>query len=381
MRLLFVTQDFPPDVGGIQTYCWELAPRLAQRSEKMDLIAPARSGDADVDAKLDFPVHRLRIRPDLLVLRALPFIVRHARSAAVDVAFHVQWQTALASLLSRRLTGYPRRIAVTLHGRDTVFNPFAVPPLTSGYNLLRRIALGGADHVVPVSRFLGERALDLGASEEQITVVPNATNPDIFYPDPDPALREDVNPNERPLVVTAGRLVPKKGVDTAIRAIGQVAEEIPSVLLLIAGEGPEEASLRELTSTHGLDDHVRFLGNVPQARLRTFYTLADVFVMAGREAPGDIEGFGLVYLEANACGTPVIGARVGGVPDAVWHEETGLLVPPDDPQATATAIGRLLDEPELAQRLGKQGQERVHTEANWDHVANRIFQLLDSSGA
>lgn len=376
MRLLFVTQDFPPDVGGIQTYSKELAPRLAAHCERFLVLAPARPGDEAVDAALDVPVHRLPVRPDLLVLRALPHIVRRTRHESFDVAFHVQWQTAFASLLARRLTGTPRRVAVTLHGKDTVFNPFGLPPLTWSYDALRRTAIGGADHVLPVSRFLGRRARALGAAEADITVVPNATNPDVFYPDPAPGLREELGATGRPLVLSAGRLVPKKGFDTAIRALNRVRREVPDVLLLIAGEGPERSFLDQLVRDLDLERHVHFLGSISQQELRHYYSEADVFLMAGRETTEDVEGFGLVYLEANACGTPVVGARVGGVPDAVWDEETGLLVPPDAPSATADALLRLLTSPALARRLGEQGRERVRTEANWDHVADRMYALL-----
>ncbi len=376
MHLLFVTQDFPPDVGGIQTYSWELAPRLARRCEQFRLVAPARPGDAEIDASLDFPVHRLPIRSDLLVLRAIPTIFRLAWRTSIDVAFHVQWQTALASLFVRRLMSTPTQVAVTLHGRDTVFNPFESEPLRRGYDLLRRTTLGAADQVLPVSQFLARRARQLGATDSQITVVPNATNPDVFYPDPDPSLRSELDVEGRPVVLSAGRMVPKKGFDTTLRTLKLVQNEIPDVLFLLAGSGPESSSLKQLARDLNLESHVRFLGNLSQDQLRRYYTLADVFMMVGREVPNDVEGFGLVYLEANACGTPVIGARAGGVPDAIQDGETGLLVPPEDPAAAAEALTRLLTNPELAQRLGEQGRERVRTEANWDRVADRIYTLL-----
>lgn len=376
MRLLFVTQDFPPDVGGIQTYCHEVAPRLAQRCDQFLLVAPSRPGDAEVDASLSFPVRRLTTRPDLLGLRALPSVLRLARRHAFDVALHVQWQTAYASFLARALTGAPHRVAVTLHGRDTVFNPFSRSLFQKGYDALRRGAVGRADHILPVSHFLAHKAQTLGAAGSQINVVQNGTNPEVFYPEPAPKLRAELNAEGRPLVLSAGRLVPKKGFDTALQALNQVREEVPEVLLLVAGDGPERASLDRLVHTLGLEQHVRFLGTLSQEQLRRYYSLADVFLMTGRAVPNDIEGFGLVYLEANACGTPVIGARVGGIPDAIQHGETGLLVPPDDPSATATALTDLLTTPDLARRLGKQGLERVRATANWDHVANRLWTVL-----
>jgi len=378
MRLLIVTQDFPPDVGGIQTYCWELSSRLAERCERVLLVAPARPGDAEIDASLNVPVDRLRTRPDLLGIRALPHVVRRARREDIDVALHVQWQTTYASFLARALTGFPRRIAVTLHGKDAVFNPFGAPPLAWGYDALRRRAVAGADHVLPVSRFLARRARRFGAADAQIDVVHNATNPNVFYPTPEAPVRAELDADTRPLVLSAGRLVSKKGFDTALRALAQVQKQIPDVLLLVAGEGPERASLERLARSLNLEAHVRFLGTLSQEQLRRYYSAADVFLMAGRKTPGDVEGFGLVFLEANACGTPVVGARVGGVPDAIRDGETGLLVPPDDPGATAAAVTRLLTNPDLAEEMGKRGRERVLAEATWDHVADRVFSVLSA---
>ena len=376
MRLLFVTQDFPPDMGGIQTYCWELSARFAQRRGSFHLIAPTRPNDAEIDASRRFPIHRLRTRPDLLGLRALPFVPRLAHEVAFDVAVHVQWQTAFTSFLSRFLTGYPRKIVITLHGRDTVFNPFNIPPLAKGYNALRRTAVSEADLVLPVSQFLAQRARKFGATAEQVKVISNATNPDVFYPDPDPSLRADLGAEDRPLVLSAGRLVPKKGFDTALRAMDQIRETVPDALLLIAGDGPERSSLEKLTRSLDLGNHVHFLGAVPQDELRRYYSTADVFLMAGRQTQGDVEGFGLVFLEANACGTPVVGARVGGVPDAIVDGKTGHLVPPEDPDATASAVSTLLTDPARAASMGEQGRARVLTSLNWDAVADRIYDTL-----
>jgi phosphatidylinositol alpha-1,6-mannosyltransferase len=379
MRLLFISQDFPPAMGGIQTYTAELAPRLADRCERFLLIAPSHPRAEAFDATLDYEVHRLPIRPDLLVLRAIPHVIRIARRERFDMAFHVQWPTAFSSLLSKLVTGYPRHRAISLHGKDAVFHPFGLETLNRGYDALRRLALASANGVLPVSRFLAERGKELGVAPDAIHVIPNGTNPEVFYPEAVPDLRRTFDADDHPIVFSAGRLVPKKGFDTAIRAMEQVADAIPSARLLIAGSGPEEDRLHALTRQLNLHDQVRFLGPIPHHKLRRYYNLADVFLMAGHEVPGDVEGFGLVYLEANACGTPVIGSRVGGVPDAIRHEETGLLVPPRHPTATAQAVIRLLRDEALARRLGEQGRQRVLNEATWDHIADRVYRALRAS--
>lgn len=379
MRLLFVTQDFPPDVGGIETYAAELAPRLAERCERFLLLAPTRPNCEAVDASLDYPIYRLPIRPDLLVLRAIPHLIARTRTERFDTAFHLHWPTVYASLLARRFSGSPNRVAVTVNGKDTVFNPFNVALLQRLYDYLRSTSLANADGVLTYSQFLADQARALGAGSDRISVIPFGTNPDVFYPEPTSELRTSIGADGRPIVLSASRLVPKKGFDTALRAIRHVTEEVPDVLLLIAGDGPEGPALKQLMRDLDLQEHVRFLGNLSHDQLRSYYSLADVFLMAGHREPDDVEGFGLVYLEANACGTPTIGSRVGGVPDAVWHEQTGLLVPPRDPAATAEALTRLLTNPEFAERLGKQGRQRVVDEANWDRIADNIFNFLASS--
>ncbi len=366
-------------MGGIQTYTAELAPRLAARCERFLLIAPSHPESRAFDTTLNYEVHRLSIRPDLLVLRAIPHVVRIARRERFDLAFHVQWPTAFSSILSKLVTGYPRHRAISLHGKDAVFHPFDVGWLNRGYDALRRLALGSADGVLPVSRFLAERGEALGVAPDAIHVTPNGTNPEVFYPEAVPNLCSTFDADVHPIVFSAGRLVPKKGFDTAIRAMKQVVEAVPEARLLIAGNGPEEGRLRALAHQLHLRDHVRFLGPIPHHDLRRYYNLADVFLMAGHEVPGDVEGFGLVYLEANACGTPVIGSRVGGVPDAIRHEQTGLLVPPRNPAATAQAVIRLLRDSELTRRLGEQGRQRVLTEATWDHIADRVYRALRAS--
>lgn len=379
MRLLFISQDFPPAMGGIQTYTAELAPRLAARCERFVLVAPSHPESRAYDAALDYEVHRLPIRPDLLVLRAIPHVMRIARHERFDVAFHVQWPTAFSSILSKHVTGYPRHRAISLHGKDAVFHPFGMDWLNRGYDALRRLALTSADGVLPVSRFLAQRGRELGVAPGAIHVIPNGTNPEVFYPEAVPDLRHTFDADAHPIVFSAGRLVPKKGFGTAIQAMKQVIEVVPDARLLIAGNGPEEDRLRTLTRQLSLQEHVHFLGPIPHYDLRRYYNLADVFLMAGHEVPGDVEGFGLVYLEANACGTPVVGSRVGGVPDAVRHEETGLLVPPRHPSATAQAVIRLLRDDVLARRLGEQGRQRVLNEATWDHIADRVYRALQAS--
>jgi len=382
MRLLFVTQDFPPEIGGIQTYSWELARRLSPKLSALEVVAPAHPDAAAVDRTAPFPITRVAGRPDLLPITGLPAVYRRARPLRADWAFHAQWQTVGASLLARRLTGWPRRVVCAAHGRELLFNPAAgVPGLRAAYDGLRRWLLRRVDRFVPVSRYTARLLHDEGVPPARTHVVSNGTDPDRFHPRDASALRDELGLSDRPLLLTVGRLVPRKGVDTVLRALPAVAQSLPDVAYVVVGTGPDRARLERLTDELGLREHVVFRGRVPHEDLPRYYSTADLFVMPAREDPPDVEGFGLVFLEANACGTPVIGARTGGIPDAIRDGETGLLVPPADPEAVADAVRRVLTQPDLAASLGREGRAYAVNEASWAHVAERMYSVLASSSA
>ena len=373
MRLLFLTQDFPPDVGGTQTYAFELARRLARRCEAFTVIAPRAPGHAEADRALPFEVVRVRASYDTLSVKALGPVLGRTRRP-FDAAFHVQWPTALATLPARRL-GRLRRIFVAAHGRELLFNPLPAP-LGAPYERLRRSVLTRADRLFPVSRYTGSLLEASGVPPERVSVLPNGADPDRFSPGDAPALRERLGVADRRVVLSVSRLVPRKGLDTVIRALPRVAEAVPEVVYLIGGAGPDRPRLEALIRETGVADRVRFLGKIPEAELPDHFRACDVFVMPSRLAPPQVEGFGLVFLEANACGKPVIGARTGGIPDAIAEGETGLLVAPDDVAGLADAMTRVLADPALAHRLGERGRTRVLEGFTWNHVADRLYEAM-----
>lgn len=384
MRLLFLSQDFPPEIGGVETYAVELARRLAPRFDFFGVVAPNQRGAREVDATLPFPVYRLPrgvgIRPDALGLVALPYLPALARRHRIDVAFHAQWQMSLTSLLARRLTGYPRKIAVAAHGRELLLHPFYFDPLDRLYDRLRRLALGAADALLPVSRYTADLLVARGADRRRIQVIPNGTEPERFYPQDATAQRRALGVEDRKVLLTVARLVGRKGIDTVLRALPRVAADVPDVVYLIVGDGPDRGRLEHLAAEVGVAGRVRFLGRVPYAEVPALFNTCDVFVMPSRNAEPDVEGFGIVFLEANACGKPVVGARAGGIPDAIIHGETGLLTTPGDPADLARALLCLLRHPETAQRLGAQGRQRVLERGTWDHSAARLGDALDTLG-
>lgn len=377
MRLLVITQDFPPAVGGIETYTSELVQRWARREGEMEIVAPSMAQDAPIDDAMPVPVTRVDTRSDLLPLTGLAAVSKRARAFQPDVAFHAQWQTVGTSLLARRLTGFPRRIVCAAHGRELLFNPAEdLPILGRGYNLLRRLLLRGPDLFAPVSQYTADLLRERGVPSSRLRIVPNGTDPERFRPLDAGPLRERLGLTDNTVMLTVGRLVARKGIDTTLRALPDILDAVPDLAYLVAGTGPDRDRLEHIAETLGVRDRVHFVGHVPFDELPSYYNVADLFVMPSREEPPDVEGFGIVFLEAGACGVPVIGARSGGIPDAIRDGETGLLVPPVAPTALADAATRILTSPDLAARLGEQGRRRVVNEASWDQVAEQLWTVL-----
>jgi phosphatidylinositol alpha-1,6-mannosyltransferase len=172
--------------------------------------------------------------------------------------------------------------------------------------------------------------------------------------------------------------VPRKGVDTVIRAMPAILRKFPELHYLVAGEGPDIDRLTQLRGQVGVTNRVRFIGRLKQSEVAAFHHAIDAFVMPARQEGPSVEGFGLVFREANACGRPVVAGLSGGVPDAVRDGETGLLVPPNAADAVATAVIQLLSDPEKARALGAAGRALIANEGTWRHTADRVLSACNT---
>jgi phosphatidylinositol alpha-1,6-mannosyltransferase len=210
-----------------------------------------------------------------------------------------------------------------------------------------------------------------------ICVVSNGVDPNQFQPSDVSGLRVDLAGRNAggPILLSVARLVTRKGLDTALRSFAEVLKDFPNATYVILGDGPDYGRLARLANELGVTPNVCFIARSTRP-LADYYNACDLFVMPAREEPGDIEGFGLVFLEAGACGKPVIGARAGGVTDAILDGETGLLVAPDDPEALTHAIQGLLRDPARCEALGTAARARILRECTWDHAADRIAERL-----
>lgn len=378
MRLLLVTQDFLPNTGGIETYCAELAKRFVTSVDDFAVLAPYDKGAKQIDNQLAFPVYRIPAKNSLLPLAApLPeaFIaVKHQ----FDTVLHAQWQTLGASLLSKKM-GYPDNIYVAAHARELLISPFAGQGgwLSKRLYASRKKMFKKVDGFFPVSNYTASLLRQDGVPDDKISVISNGTDPNRFAPQNTKEFAEELGLVGKKVMLTICRLVPRKGIDLVLSALRKIKEEVPEVMYLIGGNGPDKQRLQSLVTEWELGSHVRFLGRVPDEEMADYYSLADVFVMPARNDPPDVEGFGIVFLEANACGTPVIGSRTGGIPDAIVDGQTGYLVDEGNSEELIQRSIELLKDDELAYKMGEQGRKRVLNEANWDYVAENLLQNMD----
>jgi phosphatidylinositol alpha-1,6-mannosyltransferase len=381
VRSLLVTNDFPPRPGGIERFVHNLAVRLPAGS--VVVYASARSGAgsaaarreeiAKFDAGLPFPV----IREDTRVLLPTPTVARRAAQVARAHGCDSVWYGAAAplGLLTgglRRRAGVARAVAIT-HGHET---GWAALPGARG--LLRRIG-----REVDVLTYLGEytrhRLSRVVGDRTALARLAPGVDVDVYHPDVDGAsIRRRYGLVDRPVVVCVSRLVPRKGQDTLIRALPMIRGRVPDAALLIVGTGPYRSTLERLARESGVESDVILTGEVPWEEVPAHFAAGDVFAMPCRTRRSglDVEGLGIVFLEASAVGLPVVAGDSGGAPDAVRHGETGLVVSGRAIREVADEVAGLLLEPGRARALGAAGRRWTEREWRWEHQADRLLELL-----
>ncbi len=389
-RTLIVTNDFPPRQGGIQSFVHELALRLDP--DRLTVYAPKWDGDAAFDAAQPFEVVR---HPTSLMIGG-PGVRRRAaelaRSRKAEVViFGASAPLGLITPVLRK-AGVRRAIAIT-HGHEA---GWAALPVAR--QLLRQIG-----ERTDVMTYLGEyfRVRVAGVLTPQAAARMARLHPGVdagvFHADPEArrVIRDRYGLADRPVVVCVSRLVARKGQDTLLRAWPEVIRKIPDAALLIVGGGSYAPALHRLAQRLDLPisvpatgqvprdagrRSVYFTGPVPQAELPAHYAAGDIFSMPCRTRRGglDVEGLGIVYLEASATGLPVVGGDSGGAPDAILPGETGYVVGGRDVQALSDRLIAILEDPADAKAMGEKGRAWVERDWNWDVIASRLRTLIDS---
>jgi N-acetyl-alpha-D-glucosaminyl L-malate synthase BshA len=315
-----------------------------------------------------------RLAVALSLARAGKKLYQVVREYDIDI-IHAHWAIPMGFVagLVKSITGNP--LVISMHGRDVYVNPeagFIVPTLWYVKPFLH-FAFKYADQLIAVSNNCLNHALSVGAPIEKMQVIYNGANVSRFFPSNEgiDEIRAKYNiPLDAKLLLTVRSLTFRKGLDVFIRCIPKILEDEPKTVALIVGDGPERENLKTLAKELGVWDKIIFSGHVPNAQLPSYENSCDLFVIPSRE-----EGFGVAAAEAMACGKPIVGTTAGGLNETIDHNRTGLLVEPDNPKQLAEAIKRILNNDELATQLGDNAREKVLTDFNWDHIAQRTIEV------
>jgi len=371
-KVLVLTNDFPPRPGGIQFFVHALAMRLPP--ESVAVYAPAWQGAEQFDAQQPFPVVR---HPTSLMLPVPSVARRAARVLAAEGCDTVLFGAAAPlGLLAPglRKAGAKRLIALT-HGHEAGW-----AALPAARAVLRRIG----DSVDTVT-YLGEytrvrlaRALSPAAVARMARLTPGVDTGEFCRGAGGEAVREKLGLGNRPVVVCVSRMVPRKGQDTLIHAWPLVLATTPDATLLLVGDGPYRGRLERMARHLGVDRSVVFAGAPPRAELPAYFDAGNVFAMPCRTRRRglDVEGLGMVFLEAAAAGLPVVGGDSGNAADAIRDGETGYVVPGVSVADLADRLNRLLTDPGMAKAMGDKGMAWVHREWRWDIIAQRFAEIL-----
>ena len=374
-RHLLVTNDFPPKVGGIQAYLWELWRRLDPAGYVV-LTSSSHPDAAAFDAEAAGQGIRI-LRAPARMLLPTPATVRRVRRCAAEVeAGYLVVDPAVPLGLAAPAVGLP--YAVVLHGAEVTV-PGRLPV---GRQALAAVLARSALAVCAGGYPAAEARRAAGGRMPAVVEIPPGVDTGRFTvldAGGRAAARRAAGIAEDALVVlSVSRLVPRKGMDVLVRAVGALAGEFPGLSLVVAGDGRDRRRLESMAGRLGAP--VRFLGRVPDDRLAGLYGAADVFAMACRNRWGGLEqeGFGIVFLEAAAAGVPQVAGRSGGAHEAVADGETGVVVDrPGDPAEVARALRPLLGDPGLRRRMGEAARERARRSFDYDLLAPRLAAALD----
>lgn len=369
MKHLLVTNDFPPKIGGIQSLLWEWWRRLPPDS--FAVLTSPHAGSEAFDARQPFMIERTR-EP---VLLPHPLMVRRINDMATRVGAEL---VVLDPAVPLGLVGPSLSLPydVVLHGAEVT-----VPGRLPGSKQVLAHVLRSARHVVAAGGYPAAEAERAAGRPLPITVVPPGVDTERFRPllpeERDSARASFGISRDAELIVGISRLVPRKGFDTAIRAVAALASRRPGLVLAISGGGRDEARLRRLAAE--VRAPVRFLGRVTNAELPLLYGCADIYTMLCRNRWGGLEqeGFGIVFVEAAACGVAQVAGDSGGAAEAVADGETGIVVrDPRNVHEVVRAFETLLDDPARRAAMGVAARERAIEEFSYDVLARRLGQAL-----
>ena len=380
-RDLLITVDFPPMMGGLAVYLYNIWRRLPP--EESVILAPQFEGDRQLDEKEPYRIYRRKyLAPQSWLWNiAKPFLLLGysfslLRKERVRV---IHCGTLLQVGLATLILNWVYKVPYYLYVLGSEFQKYGH---WIHLRVYMKLVVRRATKVIAISEFSKEETIrHTGIDPKKIILVTPGVDCQTFRPcGKDPELARRYHLENKKVILTVSRLDIHKGHDKVIEAFPSILQKVPEAVYLIVGAGPTENSLKALARKHRLEEKVIFAGFVPDGELPAFYNLCDIFVLATLETrhPVLIEGFGIVFSEASACGKPVVAGRTGGAVEAVKDNVSGLLVNPFKIEEIAEAVIRILRDPRLASSLGSQGRQRVLEQFRWDQSAEKIEALMSS---
>ncbi len=384
MKTLLITIEFPPETGGIENYTYNLIKRIPNSI----VLAPKIPKSQDFDNVQNFKI----IRKNILYHRQHWTLKNRFYSNSVGylitttaLMWH-SWRTIKKEKPDIVLCSESVPVGIVLgmlhkvnntpyivfaHGKDILF----LQNISFVKHLLKK-SFKNASKVITNSNYTQNLVMELEVKETNTEIIHPCVDSDFFKPINVLDLVEEYELSDKKIILSVGRLVERKGNDMVIKSLPEIIEEFPNLVYLIAGDGPSKAHLEELVKKFNLEEHVRFIGYISDSKLPYYYNLCDVFIMPSRTENGDPEGFGMVYVEAGACRKPVIGSKMGGIPDAVIDGKTGILVNPLDMVEISHAIIELLSNEEKAENMAQAGLQRAKEELNWDRATDKLKNII-----
>ncbi|WP_418040783.1 glycosyltransferase family 4 protein [Paenibacillus xylanilyticus] len=380
MTKVFVAIDFPPEKGGIHDYAYGLISQIP--SEEVTVLTNKIKDTVEsnqFDRKADFEIIRKRIywnsNKVLLILSQviliLQLIILKWRRKTSEIHFVNVFPVGVAGPFMKAFFGM--KYFPYVHGLDVM------GMVNSRLFPLLMMILKRSDKVIANSQYTKSKLIELGIHEHQIVIIPPGLNVSKLSGAAESVedIRDKYDLHDKKVMITVSRLVERKGHDVTLKAIRQVIKHIPNLKYLICGDGPYRGELERLVSLYGLDTIVAFTGGITDQELHQLYECSDIFIMPSRDIKekGDVEGFGIVFLEANYYRLPVIAGNSGGIPDAVKDRITGYLVDPLNEKEIADRIQELLMDEGLAKTMGDNGYEWVVNHCLWSHRGQLLKQL------
>lgn len=380
MKMLFLTEKFPPSEGGSRVYYYNLCKNYPH--DKVLVLTKKVPGYEEFDRKQPFKIirknkpisnwkyHQIpRFLPTLFWATYLCF------KEKIDIVHAGDFLPGAAiALFLKKLLGVT--FVYYVHGEGkTWYKQYRFQPK------LRKIFLEKADRIVAACSFAQEDIKEILSDADSKLV---RINPGVDFEKFDPSwidheLLQKLDLQDEKIILTIGRLVERKGQDTVIRAMPKILAEVPDAVYLVAGRGPYENVLKDLAKELGVSEKVKFIGYVPDAKVKSLYSICDLFVMINRETLQDgPEGFGMVFTEASAAGKPVIGGRSGGNEDSILDGITGFRVDSLDVDGVAASIINILKDDSLRMKLGQNGRQWVESNFDWREKGRQLFAVNKS---